>query len=428
MAVHITSRADAEAIIREQVISTIFQDAPKQSTFLSMARKLPNMTSNQTRMRVLDFLPTAYWVDGDTGMKQTTRQAWDNVFIEAAELAVIVPIPEAVLDDAEFDIFGEITPKTIATMKNESMALVYSGIIYTITTILTPVIYVVNLFSGLLCRLFGIMPGSGQTMTELELRTIVDVSQESGVIEKEEKELINNVFDFGDSVAKDIMLPRIDVAFASVDMSYDELVEIFLAEQYSRLPVYEESKDNVIGILNLKDLFFYRETHRNEVFDIYKVLREPFFTYEYQKTSTLMEEMRNNSISFAIVLDEYGSTAGLVTLEDLIEEIVGDIKDEFDDAETDAIRCIGTDEYEIEGSTKLDDLNDVLGTEIESDDYDSIGGHMIELLDHLPKEGETVKEGNYLYSIKKMDKNRVEIVYLKIERHTSESEETSSEV
>lgn len=111
MPVNITSRADAEAIIREQVISTIFQDAPKQSTFMSLARKLPNMTSNQTRMRVLDFLPTAYWVDGDTGMKQTTRQAWDNVFIEAAELAVIVPIPEAVLDDAEFDIFGEITPR-----------------------------------------------------------------------------------------------------------------------------------------------------------------------------------------------------------------------------------------------------------------------------------------------------------------------------
>ena len=112
-------------------------------------------------------------------------------------------------------------------MKNESMALLYSGIIYTITTVLTPVIYVVNLFSGLLCRLFGIKPGSGQAITELELRTIVDVSQESGVIEKEEKELINNVFDFGDSVAKDIMLPRIDVSFASVDMSYDELVEIY---------------------------------------------------------------------------------------------------------------------------------------------------------------------------------------------------------
>lgn len=111
MATNIVSRADAEAIIREQVVSTIFQDAPKQSVFMSLARKLPNMTSNQTRMRVLDFLPTAYWVDGDTGMKQTSRQAWDNVFINAAELAVIVPIPEAVLDDAEFDIFGEITPR-----------------------------------------------------------------------------------------------------------------------------------------------------------------------------------------------------------------------------------------------------------------------------------------------------------------------------
>ena len=111
MATNIVSRADAEAIIRKQVVSTIFQDAPKQSVFMSLARKLPNMTSNQTHMRVLDFLPTAYWVDGDTGMKQTSRQAWDNVFINAAELAVIVPIPEAVLDDAEFDIFGEITPR-----------------------------------------------------------------------------------------------------------------------------------------------------------------------------------------------------------------------------------------------------------------------------------------------------------------------------
>lgn len=111
MPVHITSRADAEAIIREQVVSTIFQDAPKQSVFMSLARKLPNMTSNQTRIRVLDFLPTAYWVNGDTGMKQTSKQAWDNVYINAAELAVIIPIPEAVLDDAEFDIFGEITPR-----------------------------------------------------------------------------------------------------------------------------------------------------------------------------------------------------------------------------------------------------------------------------------------------------------------------------
>ena len=295
------------------------------------------------------------------------------------------------------------------------MSLFYSGPIYVLTTLLTPVIYIVNSISYLLCRLFGIDLNQTQTMTEMELRTIVDVSQEDGVIEKEEKELINNVFDFGDSISKDIMLPRIDMVFASVDMTYDELVEIFLEEQYSRLPVYEESKDNVIGILNLKDLFFYRVTHKNEVFDIHEVLRKPFFTYEFQKTSVLMEEMRNKSISFAIVLDEYGSTAGLITLEDLIEEIVGDIRDEFDADEAEAIKCIGPGEYEVEGSMKLDDLNDIIGTEIESENYDSIGGHMIGLLDHLPEEGETVREGDYLYSIKKMDKNRIETVYIKIE-------------
>ena len=186
--------------------------------------------------------------------------------------------------------------------------------------------------------------------------------------------------------------------------------------------MYDESKDNVIGILYLKDLFFYRETHKNEEFDLRKLLRKPFFTYEFQKTSVLLEEMRSKSISFAVVLDEYGSTAGLITLEDLIEEIVGDIRDEFDEDEAEAIRCVGTNEYEVEGSMKLDDLNDILGTDIESEDYDSIGGHMIELLDHLPEEGETVMEGNYLYSIKKMDKNRIETVYLRIDSSDSAEE------
>ena len=298
------------------------------------------------------------------------------------------------------------------------MSLAYSGIILWITRILTPVIYVVNLFSEILGRMLGIGRGGDQTMTEQELRTIVDVSTEDGVIEPEEKTMINNVLYFGDSVAKDIMVPRIDMTFASEDMTYDELVEIFLQDQYSRLPVYRESKDHVVGILNLKDLFFYHETHPSGSFDIHDIMREPFFTYEFQKTSVLMEEMRNNSITFAIVLDEYGTTAGLVTLEDLIEEIVGDIRDEFDEWESQIIRCTGDNEYEIEGSARLADINDALGTDIESEDYDSIGGHMIELLDHFPEEGETVREGNYLYSILKMDNNRIESVYLKIMKGT----------
>ncbi len=311
-------------------------------------------------------------------------------------------------------VFGEITPKTIATVQSEKMALRYVSIISILTNILTPVIFLVNSISSGLCRIFGIDMQAGTAITEQELRTIVNVSQEEGVIEEEEKAMINNVVDFGDSVAKDIMLPRIDITFANVSMTLPEVNEIFEEYQYSRLPVYEESKDKVIGILNMKDLYFYQQHHANEPFDMRKMLREPFFTYEFQKTSVLMEEMRKNQITFAIVLDEYGSTAGLVTLEDLIEEIIGDIRDEFDNEEP-PVRNIGPNEYEIDGATHLDDINDYLGTDIESDNYDSIGGYMIELCDHLPEEGETVREGNYLYSVKKREQNRITLVYLKIE-------------
>lgn len=311
-------------------------------------------------------------------------------------------------------IFGEITPKNMATKLSEPMSLLYSGPISALTWLLTPVIFIVNSISYGVCRILGVDMNQTQTMTEMELRTIVDVSHEDGVIEEEEKEIINNVFDFGDSVAKDIMLPRIDMVFACVDMSLNELVDIFSTEQYSRLPVYEESRDHVIGILNLKDLFFDRMKHPEEEFDIRKLLRKPFFTYEYQKTSVLMEEMREKSISFAIVLDEYGCTAGLVTLEDLLEEIVGEIRDEFDEDEAEMVRCVGEREYEVPGSMKLDDLNDILGTDIESEDYDSIGGHMIELLGHLPQEGETVREGDYLYSIRRIEGSRIDTVYIRL--------------
>ncbi|MDO4975887.1 MAG: hemolysin family protein [Eubacteriales bacterium] len=311
-------------------------------------------------------------------------------------------------------ILGEITPKTIATKENERLSLLYSGPIYVLTKLLTPLIYIVNTISYSLCRLLGLDPNQTVTMTEMELRTIVDVSQEDGVIEKEEKKLINNVVDFGDSVAKDIMIPRIDVTFAAVDTPYAELARLFIEEQYSRIPIYESTKDKVIGVLNLKDLFFYRETHRPEVFELRDILRKPYFTFEFQKTSVLMEEMRKRSITFAIVLDEYGCTAGVVTMEDLIEEIIGEIRDEFDlDEESDMIKRINDHEFEVEGSIKLDDLNEFIGTDIESEDYDSIGGHLIELLDHFPEEGETVREGDYLYSVRKMDKNRIARVYIR---------------
>lgn len=308
-------------------------------------------------------------------------------------------------------VFGEITPKSIATRSSERICFFYIKPIYWMTVIFTPLIFIVNKISFGFMKLFGMRyTGKERVMTENELLTIIDVSHEEGVLESEEKEMINNVVDFGDSLAKDIMVPRIDMVSVPSAISYDDLKKTFKRDMYSRLPVYEESKDNVVGIVTLKDFFNYEGT--KEDFKLSDLLREPYFTYEYQKTSDLLIQMRENSINISIVLDEYGSTAGIITLEDLIEEIVGEIRDEYDDDEEDPIQKLSTSEYIVDGSTRLDDINEVFGCNIESDDYDSIAGHMINVLEHIPCEGEEITEDYIRFVIDKMDKNRIDKIHV----------------
>ncbi|MDD5935654.1 MAG: hemolysin family protein [Clostridiales bacterium] len=311
-------------------------------------------------------------------------------------------------------IFGEITPKTLATIHAEKLALVYAPIINLLTQVLTPVIFIVNKLSLILLLALRVDPKKKTaTMTENELRTIVDVSHEEGVIESEERKMITNVVDFGDSLAKDIMVPRIDMAYATIDMTYSELLEVFREEKYSRLPVYSEEKLDIIGIINLKDVFFFRDDESK--FHIKDYMREPYYTYEFKKTSELLGEMRKDSISMAIVLDEYGATAGLITIEDLLEEIVGEIRDEYDEDEEDIITQIGDHEYIADGSAKLDEINEYMNLRLESEDYDSIAGHIIHLLDHLPEEGEQIKENNVTFTVSKVDKNRIDKVHILID-------------
>ena len=264
-------------------------------------------------------------------------------------------------------LFGEITPKTIATLEAEKNALRFARVICLLMTILTPVIFVVNLLSGGVLRLLGVDPNKPtDSITEDELRTIVEVGHEKGVIESEEKEMINNVFDLGDSVARDIMVPRIDMSFVDVEASYEELMEIFRRDHYTRLPVYEDNTDNVIGIINMKDLILLED---RAAFSVRDYLRQPLFTFESKKLSELMIEMRKTSNNIVIVLDEYGATAGLITLEDILEEIVGDIRDEFDADEEDELKEISKGEYLADGSMNLDDINDRLGLELVSEDF-----------------------------------------------------------
>lgn len=321
-------------------------------------------------------------------------------------------------------IFGEVTPKTMATLEADKLALKCAGVIEVIMFILTPAIFVINRLSMGVLLLLHIDPNaSSKLMTEEELRTIVDVGQESGVIEHEERNMIHNVFDFGDSEAKEVMIPRIDMTFVQADSTYDELIDIFREDKFTRLPVYEESTDNVIGIINMKDLLLY--DNDKEHFSIRDFLREPYFTFEHKNTADLFIEMRQSSISLAIVLDEYGVTAGLITLEDLLEEIVGEIRDEYDADEEDAITALNDREYMVLGSTHLDDVNDELGLHLESDDYDTIGGYCLGQLDHLPTKNEIIlTDDNTLLKIARVDKNRIEQVYIKLpENNTQEAEE-----
>ena len=305
-------------------------------------------------------------------------------------------------------IFGEITPKTYATINNTKIALSYASSIYLVTKLLTPIVYLINKLSTGILMIFHIdSKQSKRIMTERELRTIVDVSHEDGVIEEAEKDMLNNVFDFKESLAKDIMIPRIDVTFVSVDASYEEVLEIFREAGYSRLPVYEGSKDHVVGIVYFKDVYFYRSQHRGEIFHLRDVLRKPFFTYETQKVSSLLAQMREKSVSFSIVLDEYGVTAGLITLEDIVEEIFGELRDEYDESEE-----LPDGSYMVSASLKLDDLDDLLHVNLDSEDYDSLGGYIIELLDHLPSEGEIAEDEHFTFKVVSVDKNRMETIHI----------------
>lgn len=309
-------------------------------------------------------------------------------------------------------IFGEITPKTAATINPDSIALRYSKAIYGLMVVFTPLIFIIEKLAFGVMRILGIDPNKkAHSMTESELRTIVDVSHEEGVIESEERRMVNNVFDFGDSQAKDVMIPRIDMTVADVESSYDDIVTLFRKEKYTRIPIYEGDIDNVIGIINVKDLLLYSSS---EEFCVRDILREPYYTYEYKQTADLLAELRKTSNNVTIVIDEYGSTVGMITLEDLLEEIVGEIRDEYDEDETDPIIHINDSEYLLEGSTKLDDINELLDAHLASEDYDSIAGLIIEQLDRFPDVGDELKIDNLKFIVEGVNKNRIDSIRLYI--------------
>jgi CBS domain containing-hemolysin-like protein len=302
-------------------------------------------------------------------------------------------------------IFAEITPKSLAAQNSEKLSLMVAKPIAFLIIVFKPIVAITTYIANGLITLLGGKPNKNQPyITEDELKTIVDVSEEEGVLEIEEKEMIYNVFEFGDLQVKDIMVQRVDIAALEQEASYEETMEIIKREQFSRIPVYKETIDNIVGILNVKDLLMLDK--EMGPFSIEKYMREPFYTFEFKKITDLFRDMKKEKNHMAVVLDEYGGTVGIVTIEDVVEEIVGDISDEYDEDETE-IDVVKEDEYIVSGSVRLDEINDLIGTTIESEEFDSVGGFIIGQLGRLPEASEQVEYNNIIFKIENIDKNRI---------------------
>jgi len=248
-------------------------------------------------------------------------------------------------------------------------------------------------------------------ITEEELKSMVNVSHEEGVLEIEEKQMIYNVFEFGDLQIKDVMIQRTDISAIDVDSDFDKIMEVIKEDKYSRYPVYDGNFDNIIGIVNVKDFIYIEHTRDN--FKIANYMRKPYFTYEFKKITEFFKDMKKNRVHMAIVIDEYGGTAGIVTIEDLIEEIVGEIEDEYDEIEK-QVEKINDEEYIVDGSTKVIFINGFIGLNIESEDFESLGGFIMGELGRLPKVGETVLHENVKFTVDSVSNHRIQKIRMQI--------------
>lgn len=303
-------------------------------------------------------------------------------------------------------VFGEITPKSLAAKNSEKISVRLSGFIEFVTNLLTPISFVLNIITDFLVKLLGgEVDKKKPFITQEELKTIVNVSYKEGVLEGEEKDMIYNVFDFSDSQVNDVMVPRTEIVAIDVDLPYEEIIKIINKEQYSRIPVYKNTIDNIIGILYVKDLLFL-DVNKESTFDLRKYIRQPYFTPEYKSIKELFKEMRTNRNHMVVIIDEYGGTEGIVTIEDVVEEIVGDIEDEYD-KKIKEIEVIKEDEYLVNGNVRIDTINELIGTHIESKDFDTIAGFVIGIIDRLPEAGEEIEYENIRFIIENIDRNRI---------------------
>jgi CBS domain containing-hemolysin-like protein len=285
--------------------------------------------------------------------------------------------------------------------------MAYSKTVNILMIVLTPLIVIFYSIASFIIKLFGGNINQDHPLiTEEELRTMVDVGSEEGVFEDEEKEMLFNVFEFGDLQVKDVMIQRVDICAIDINSTFEEVKGIIKGEQFTRFPVYGEDIDDIVGILNVKDLLFFTKEDE-EKFVLKDYIREPYYAYEFKRITELFNELKRRHTHISIILDEYGGTVGLATIEDLLEEIVGEIEDEYDEIKETDIEVIKTNEYIVSGSYRIDELNEYLGTNIESEEFDSIGGYLIGILGNFPHNGQIIEDQGITFIVEEVDKNRI---------------------
>jgi len=307
-------------------------------------------------------------------------------------------------------ILAEVTPKTLALANAERVALAAAVPVDRLATFLSPILWAVTLISR---GLTGGRAARAPYLTEEELITALHVSEEAGVIEEQEHQMIHGIIEIGDKTVREIMIPRTDIVAVEKEAGLREIVKLFKQHRHTRMPVYEENIDHVLGLIHTKDLLLFYTLSSSQKFDMDKVLRPIEFTPEQKKVDELLNDMRTKKQHMVIVVDEYGGTAGMVTLEDLLEEIVGEIRDEYDTGEQDLLQVLNDHEVRVDAGFPLEELNERLRLGIEeSGDYDSVGGYVHAMLGKIAEEGDSFQSGRAKWVVEKVKGRRIEMVRL----------------
>ncbi len=326
-------------------------------------------------------------------------------------------------------LFGELLPRRVAFVKSQAIAFGLLGYLEFMLALVAPLEWVLSGLANGLSRLFGADPSAmDEEVTEEEIRMLVDVGEEKGVIEGSQKEMINNIFEFDDLTAADIMTPRTDVEAIEIEDTVDDALKASVDNGVSRLPVYEEDIDHVVGVLNIKDLLPYVGKALPDVVTVRSMMREPLFIPETKKCGELFSEMTAAHMQMAMVVDEYGGIAGIVTMEDLLESIVGNMQDEYDN-EQEEVTQIDDNRYEVDGTTDIEEVAELLGIEIPEGDYDTLGGFLMSKLGRIPDADEhpQVAFENAEFTVLSMDDRRIDTVHIEVHPAPEPEEDTPKE-